>query len=156
MGADGAIQGELSPEPLAVVPRARLPELPVTVGAVLRVKCRIEKSIVFTYTEKLGLCHFTQGEGENKHILIAATPPSAPVSQKQSKGSGRKSRSGSVSGEIEVTPPRRQRRMSCPDFSSDVPVRKPIGLPHAAPVCNRVAQGPDGKSIGFKLHRTVE
>ena len=117
---------------------------------------RVEKSIVFTYTEKLGLCHYTQGEGESKHILIAATPPSAPVSQKAAKANGRKSRSSSISGEIDVTPQRRPRRMSCPDFTIATPARKPIGVQHGVPVCNRVALGPDGKSIGFTLRRTVE
>jgi hypothetical protein len=61
---------------------------------------RMEKSIVYTYTEKLGLCHYTSEYGDTKMIMVSNTPPGAQVAT-------RKSRAGSVDMQ------RRPRRMSC-------------------------------------------
>lgn len=123
---------------------------------------RLEKSIVFTYTEKLGLCHYTQGEGEEKHIIISNTPPSSQTLQRASSGNRSKngrSRAGSlVENSLpakEEVPQRRPRRASCPDlFASQ---SRPTVQPQN-PTTNttqRVALGPEEGSIGFSLHRSI-
>ena len=82
---------------------------------------------MFTYAEKLGLCHYTQEVGDTKMIMLSNTPPGATT---------RKSRSGSVetkelsqslrkprSGSVEMSQ-RRPRRMSCPTLESAPFVQK--------------------------------
>ena len=56
---------------------------------------------MFTYAEKLGLCHYTQEVGDTKMIMLSNTPPGATT---------RKSRSGSVeTKEVSLRKPRRWR-----------------------------------------------
>ena len=82
---------------------------------------------MFTYTEKLGLCHYTQEVGDTKMIMISNTPPGAvshksrsgSVDTKETSQSLRKSRSGSLE-----MPQRRARRMSCPTLESAPFVQK--------------------------------
>ena len=53
---------------------------------------------MFTYAEKLGLCHYTQEVGDTKMIMLSNTPPGATT---------RKSRSGSVeTKEVSLRKPR--------------------------------------------------
>lgn len=124
---------------------------------------RFEKSIVFTYTEKLGLCHYTQGDGEDKHIIISNTPPSSQSLQRASSGNrsknGRSSRAGSLTDisvpAKEEVPQRRPRRASCPDlFSSS---SRPVNQKQNPTMGNtqRVALGPEEGSIGFALRRSI-
>lgn len=114
---------------------------------------------MFTYAEKLGLCHYTQGEGDEKNIFISTTPPTATTAGQSAAGSagGRQTRSGRASrapsvSETEEIVQVRPRLMSCPDFGvNDLPhVSAPVETP-----MQRVAAGPDGNSVGFTFHRTL-
>ena len=119
---------------------------------------------MFTYTEKLGLCHYTQGEGEDKHIIISNTPPSQtgqkPAAPRATR-SGRSSRAGSVNDLKDelpnLTPQRRPRRASCPDLQLG-PQRKPVVSTQSsgATATQRVALGPEEGSIGFALRRSKQ
>lgn len=111
---------------------------------------------MFTYAEKLSLCHYTQGEGDEKSIFISTTPPTAATAGASGAGSrqsrsGRASRASSVSENEEIVR-RRPRLMSCPDFGVNE-------LPHASAQMEtpmqRVAAGPEGNSVGFTFHRTL-
>lgn len=159
-----AVQGALrGAEPARPGALAGVSERSLGVAVRSGVNGRLEKSIVFTYAEKLSLCHYTQGEGDEKSIFISTTPPSAASVASAGAGaagrqarSGRASRAPSVSGvasETEEIVQRRPRMMSCPDFGVNE-------LPHvAAPVetpMQRVAAGPEGNSVGFTFHRTLE
>ena len=105
---------------------------------------------MFTYAEKLGLCHYTQEVGDTKMIMLSNTPPGATT---------RKSRSGSVetkevslrkprSGSVEMS--RRPRRMSCPTLESAPFVQKK-GIRSVKEANNREAKsggkGADGKGM---------
>ena len=103
---------------------------------------------MFTYTEKLGLCHYTQGEGDEKSIFISTTPPSSATKQARS---GRVSRAAAIS-EAEETIQRRPRMMSCPDIGAELP--QPVAPSEVSP--QRVALGPQGNSIGFTMRRTIK
>lgn len=113
--------------------------------------------MVFTYSEKLGLCHYTQGEGEEKHIIISNTPPSAGAGKNKPSKSGRTSRAGSVN-DLNVTlkeevPQRRPRRASCPDIMAGVQ-RKPVVQSQTSGTMQRIALGPEEGKIGFTLRRS--
>lgn len=38
-------------------------------------RCRFMKACVYTFSEKLSLCHAVQGIGENKHVIVSSAPP---------------------------------------------------------------------------------
>lgn len=130
---------------------------------------RFEKSIVFTYTEKLGLCHYTQGDGDEKHIIISNTPPSQAIQKAQTPSrpsrSGRSSRAGSVNDLKDELPnpaqqqqqQRRPRRASCPDLHLG-PQRKPVisAQTSGTVATQRVALGPEDGLIGFSLRRSKQ
>ena len=102
---------------------------------------------MFTYTEKLGLCHYTKGEGENKMILVSNTPPGAPQSSSSasssttitsssssSSSSGRRSRASSMSTVNPDLIPNWRSRSGSTDTQGEVISQPPMqGNPYRRP-----------------------